>query len=56
MNLQGNFKEDKHRFVNIKEFDDVAKFVKRFFKIQDVDEQEIAKIVGILQVNIPKYQ
>lgn len=29
---------------------DVANFVKRFFKIDDVSDDEIAKIVGILQV------
>lgn len=31
--------------------EDVAGFVKRFFKVDDADEAEIAKIVGILQVD-----
>ncbi|XP_044006952.1 SET domain-containing protein SmydA-8-like [Aphidius gifuensis] len=47
MNLQGNYNED----IATEEFIEVANFVKRFFKIEDIDVKEIAKIVGILQIN-----
>ncbi|XP_033224422.1 SET domain-containing protein SmydA-8-like isoform X2 [Belonocnema kinseyi] len=37
--------------IHFHESTDIARFVKRFFKLNDVSENEIAKIAGILKIN-----
>lgn len=38
--------------INSHELSNIVRFIKRFFKTDDISEEEMRKIVGILQVEI----
>ncbi|XP_057334486.1 SET domain-containing protein SmydA-8-like [Microplitis mediator] len=49
INLEAH--DDHKENQRLDEFNGTAKFVKRFFKLDEIDEKEITRIAGIIQIN-----